>query len=112
MSSARQVGGLKNIAVDPAVTEPDRVRLSKGVVDPDVVLVLVLGIRIGIERVAVKSWIESTGRRQYRLKEINNLRLNLAGIRPYRNLVVQVWCTRKSRDRGNGRIRIVQLVVH
>jgi len=52
---AWQIGGLKNIAVDSAVAEPDRVRLSKGMVKPDVVLVLVLGIRILIERIAVEA---------------------------------------------------------
>ena len=36
-------------AADVAVAEPNRVLLSKGMVDSDVVLVLMLSIRIGIE---------------------------------------------------------------
>ena len=79
-------------------------------VEPDVVLVLVLGIRIGIECIAVENRIESTSGGQYALKESNNLRLNVAGIRSYRNLVVQIRCTGESRTCGNRRVGVIQLV--
>ena len=47
------IGRLQNVAINHAVSKPDRVLLSEVVVEPDVVFVLVLSIGIGIEGVAV-----------------------------------------------------------
>ena len=92
---AWHVGRLQHIAVDQAIAKPDRVLLAEGVIKPDIELILVLGIGIGIERIAVESSIESTSGRQHALKERNDLRLNVARICSYRDLVVQVRCTRE-----------------
>src|ERR1700747_59165 len=107
---ARHVGRLQHITVDQAIAKPDRVLLAKGVIKPDIELILVLGIGIGIERIAVESRIESTGGRQHALKESNDLRLNVARICSDRDLVLRVRCTQESRTGSNRRERVVQLV--
>ena len=105
-----QARRLKYVALDQAVAEPHRVFLPKRVVEPDIVLVLVLSIGIRIERVTVKDRVERTSGRQYALKERDDLRLNVPWIITYRNLVVQVRCTRETGTRRNSCIRIVDLL--
>src|SRR5206468_6451938 len=69
-------GGDADIAVDATVTEPDRILLPKCMVDADVVLVLMLNIRICVDRVAVGRSVVRASRGIYRLDETNQSRVN------------------------------------
>src|ERR1700730_5308569 len=70
--------GNADIAVDAAVPEPDRILLSKCMVDENGVLVLMLNIRIGVDRVAVGCGVEGASRGIYRLDETNQPGINQA----------------------------------
>ena len=66
-------------AVDLTPTEPDRILLAEIIVKSAGELVLMLRIRIAIERVAIRCWVVGSGLGIDRLDESNQPRIDQVG---------------------------------